>query len=597
MDLFSIPCTTCGSKLKVKSLSAIGQIFNCPKCRGMVMVEPPPGWTPPVVEQKSPPPAKAPKRQPAAAAQPRKVAVVTTAFEGPVDDELNVPVATMIDAPWQSPVETRWRRAAMIGVPAATAIAALVISWALWSRPDNGETIVAAEQPAETVAEAPAEPPAEPAKVDVAEAPEPADEFLPLAWLPADTRLVLSLRLAQLAEHETAPEALASGGSPLRQTLADLHATFKLQPADIRRITWAATEKSGIVILELARPLEDDSGLLAGSQPLNVHLQEAVCHQPPAGGWTQPFAIVDASTLVTGPIDALQEIGEAEQGAAMTSGLQSSAESSITLVVDSRHLPADRLQWPTAVDDALASIRDWPVLRDLPQAIRIDLNAAEKTSIEATLLCATAEAAVNVESALQDTLGQGKDTAGDFASQLRRWLADTQVSRDDSTVSCRATWSGDDRLLAAGLLANLPQWKVAPPLEAVAATPAAQSKEADVAPPPAPSEPADRRTPFERQVSRRFEERIPAIVLRGMQLGEFTAFLSRMTGVTIALDEEGLAAQNVDRRTPIEVDLTAATIGEVLTAALSSHQLGYVTQENRLLITTRRQAEAAREGR
>src|SRR6187401_1885935 len=44
MDLFSITCTTCKSRLKVREESAIGQILACPKCGGMVMVNPPPGW-------------------------------------------------------------------------------------------------------------------------------------------------------------------------------------------------------------------------------------------------------------------------------------------------------------------------------------------------------------------------------------------------------------------------------------------------------------------------------------------------------------------------------------------------------------------------
>src|SRR5687768_15097488 len=44
MDLFSITCTTCKTRLKVREESAIGQILACPKCGGMVMVRPPDGW-------------------------------------------------------------------------------------------------------------------------------------------------------------------------------------------------------------------------------------------------------------------------------------------------------------------------------------------------------------------------------------------------------------------------------------------------------------------------------------------------------------------------------------------------------------------------
>jgi hypothetical protein len=44
--IFSISCTTCQTRLAVRSPSAIGQILECPKCHSMVHVAPPPGWTP-----------------------------------------------------------------------------------------------------------------------------------------------------------------------------------------------------------------------------------------------------------------------------------------------------------------------------------------------------------------------------------------------------------------------------------------------------------------------------------------------------------------------------------------------------------------------
>ena len=44
MELFSISCTTCSTRLKVQDESVIGQILSCPKCSSMVMVEAPSGW-------------------------------------------------------------------------------------------------------------------------------------------------------------------------------------------------------------------------------------------------------------------------------------------------------------------------------------------------------------------------------------------------------------------------------------------------------------------------------------------------------------------------------------------------------------------------
>ncbi|NLF69033.1 MAG: hypothetical protein GX575_08250 [Candidatus Anammoximicrobium sp.] len=44
MELFTITCTTCQQRLKVRDAATIGEIQICPKCGSMVLVEPPEGW-------------------------------------------------------------------------------------------------------------------------------------------------------------------------------------------------------------------------------------------------------------------------------------------------------------------------------------------------------------------------------------------------------------------------------------------------------------------------------------------------------------------------------------------------------------------------
>ncbi len=46
MELFTIHCTTCRARLKVKDESAVGSILNCPRCGSMVQVIPPVDWKP-----------------------------------------------------------------------------------------------------------------------------------------------------------------------------------------------------------------------------------------------------------------------------------------------------------------------------------------------------------------------------------------------------------------------------------------------------------------------------------------------------------------------------------------------------------------------
>lgn len=44
VELFSITCTTCKARLKVRNEQAVGLILACPKCGSMVQVVPPQGW-------------------------------------------------------------------------------------------------------------------------------------------------------------------------------------------------------------------------------------------------------------------------------------------------------------------------------------------------------------------------------------------------------------------------------------------------------------------------------------------------------------------------------------------------------------------------
>jgi hypothetical protein len=211
------------------------------------------------------------------------------------------------------------------------------------------------------------------------------------------------------------------------------------------------------------------------------------------------------------------------------------------------------------------------------------------------------------QGAVDAVLKEPADQPGlELVGLLQRLLSDSSITQREREVTCRSTWSEDTRLLAASLLSNLPTWKAADSMESaerplVVAFPEAKAEPAlpapvvATAPAATVAEPEVEATPFEKHVARQFEERIPAIVLRGMKLHEFSRFLSRMTGITLVLDEEALQDAGIDPTTPLNVDLTSATIGEILDATLSGHQLGYIAAENRVLITTRTKAEAGRQ--
>src|SRR5688572_7594097 len=76
MELFSITCTTCHSRLKVRERAILGQIVACPKCHAMVLVEPPAGWVDP--GESAAPVADA---TPAVAASATPAPATTTTFD------------------------------------------------------------------------------------------------------------------------------------------------------------------------------------------------------------------------------------------------------------------------------------------------------------------------------------------------------------------------------------------------------------------------------------------------------------------------------------------------------------------------------------
>jgi hypothetical protein len=227
VEPFSITCTTCQAKLKVRSAAAIGQILSCPKCESMVQVVAPPGWQPEnaassaaaaQVKASSPtgssiklpreaappssgsmPASSAPAASPAADELSAAVADAAAAFEdfshlpvgsvSPTPPQLQLPP---LSADWASPTEALWRKVAMYAVAGGTA--AVVLSLALTyflsgdDSPPVTEQVAAADvdpaatepDPGKTV-DVPAAKTTEPA---TQEAPQPKPEIATESLLP-----------------------------------------------------------------------------------------------------------------------------------------------------------------------------------------------------------------------------------------------------------------------------------------------------------------------------------------------------------------------------------------------------------------------------
>jgi hypothetical protein len=76
--LFTILCETCGCRLQVRDAAVIGQILHCPKCQSMVLVAPPPGWSPTTAASETKSPAATAAKNPrwTEAASPRAAGLI-----------------------------------------------------------------------------------------------------------------------------------------------------------------------------------------------------------------------------------------------------------------------------------------------------------------------------------------------------------------------------------------------------------------------------------------------------------------------------------------------------------------------------------------
>ena len=161
--MFSITCTTCKARLKVRSEEAIGAILECPKCNSMVHIVPPEGWEPTETTAAMAAGLAGPLGD-AAGTEPLPEA---EAAAGVCETEA---LAAAAPAGLRgSPAELMWRKRLLLG---AAPVAGLIVAVGVWSIfASRGDP-----EPSPTVA---IERPAEPAPAKPPEVPETKPEPLP----------------------------------------------------------------------------------------------------------------------------------------------------------------------------------------------------------------------------------------------------------------------------------------------------------------------------------------------------------------------------------------------------------------------------------
>lgn len=508
MELFSITCTTCRARLKVRDAAAIGQILGCPKCGSMVQVAAPAGWQPPAVTD-----------EPSSSGALSGSSASNVSSSGRWREEVapgdrqraaaSTPAASRSGSAWRDPVPaggasaataagsiwSRWTWTHWVlwaGLP-TVALAAAVSLW-VWSskRPPLQAAPVAALEPLDPANAPESEPASAP------EAAAPALAALDRRWVPTATQGLLSLPLHQWNEQPTAQAVFYHLGAVWNRAVEPLFTQFDLTPEQIRRLTWMTTDvarrqgddwlASGVTIIELApesgqnRPALDEGGRLEWT------LGGAPVHPSSSPDWPHPFALVDEFTIVTGPEERLKELADrsapglasAELGRLLDLlDLEQGAAAAVDLaaVRTAGVMP----EWLPLVDVWHVSRDDWRVVREMPRALSVEFALTDSLNVRLRLACETETAAEQSREALDRLLGAMEQTAAGEVDGLTQKLLAGEITAagagrfkrllsaggealkaresgvDGAVAWTRTPWKGDLPALAVAALASIPE--------------------------------------------------------------------------------------------------------------------------------------------
>ena len=257
------------------------------------------------VESLAPPPA--PPLPPGPLAPP-PVVLAKASSETASDEALPSVVDDDVQSPaswFETCMNSRWSAALWLPfVGLALGITAWVIFSPHWNEEETAEPIETAV--VEPVAEEPSSSPAP--KVDLSALATKLDR----RWLPNKTRLLVSLRMSNVAEQAEAERAIQQGSEFWQPSVGKVLDALGLKLRSVRRLTWAATRlerwtESGVVAIELEEG-QDGTVFRSLGEEINLELADARCRRFPQGAWRHPFAVIDARTVVTGPEELLREL-------------------------------------------------------------------------------------------------------------------------------------------------------------------------------------------------------------------------------------------------------------------------------------------------
>ncbi len=432
-SVFSITCTTCHARLKVRDESTMGSILPCPKCGSFVEIvrtdAKPSGETPGQEAQplQAPPPVAAPAtddEKTLKAAAITAAAVVPPPVAETLADKQPVPPADTAGGmpSWTSPTELMWRKwLILIGSP----VAGLVLMVALMSVffPTDATTPGQKTSPAtdaaltrdETVSH-------ETASDQSHDNAKTVRNYLKTGVLPYETRVVLSLTPAELAGQSGVQRLLSAAGPLWTAAMAPAIEGLGLDLGQIARVTLCATD---------ARAMSEDVAAATRSViviELEPHVDlDALAEkgQIDSAAWGHPFEVWPRTrTIVTGPAELIREIATRSAtnlaSRPLSRLLESiNTEANLIVLADVSATAAQRyVQRAKMLLDIWRDGRQaWQTICELPTGVGVTLRWPAGIEAHVALVCADKTDAQRLDAALA-TLIPAARTA--LAARIKR---------------------------------------------------------------------------------------------------------------------------------------------------------------------------------
>lgn len=243
-------------------------------------------------------------------------------------------------------------------------------------------------------------------------------------WLPAQTRCVVGLRMAELGEYAWADRLLEAAEPVWAPTAGRLMQALGLRPEEVRQLTWAVTDLSAwrtqaVALLELKA--EDGAARFRqAGQPSTLDAGGLAWRQLGNSPWPHPFAVLDGRTLITGTPELLAEFsGDSAPplaSKAIDRLLQAAPWDGHFVLLD---LEAARQAGWTRVAQWLdvwpAGREAWRTLWDLPLGIGLTVQPQQSPEGTAVAVCQGLSTAEKVRLAVEQLLPVAGSALGGLA--------------------------------------------------------------------------------------------------------------------------------------------------------------------------------------